>query len=195
VPEEARGHLIGAFGPTFLVFREKVQEHLDLAEVQKELLEQRLAATIQDARAFFQKLEDCKPQEREKEHASYRRKVQEELTSFLKRTLTKGQQARLRQLELQHDGLFALLSRPDVGEELKITQEQRGQLLAVVGRMQKKIEPLVRAAQSGKTRPEELGPRLMTVRKEHEGQLEAVLSDPQKKQWKKLLGKVLTADD
>jgi hypothetical protein len=195
VPDEARRPLVGAFGPTFVVFREKVQDHLDLAEVQKELLEQRLIAIIQDARAFFQKQEDRKPHQREKEHASYRRKVQDGLAEFLKKTLTKGQQARLRQLELQQEGLFAVLSRAGIGEELKITDEQRRQLMSLAMRMQKTVEPLIREAQAGKSRPEDIGPRVMKVRQEYQGKLEAVLSEGQKKQWKKMLGKRFRLDD
>ncbi len=121
--------------------------------------------------------------------------MQDGLAAFLKKTLTKGQQARLRQLELQQEGLFALLARADVGEELKVTQEQRKQLMSIVLRMQKQIEPLIREAQSGKGRPEDVGPLVRKVHQASQGKLKAVLSEGQKKQWKKMLGKRFTLDD
>ena len=37
--------------------------------------------------------------------------------------------------------------------------------------------------------PQEIGPKIMKIRLEHEGKIEAILSDAQKKQWKKMLGK------
>jgi Spy/CpxP family protein refolding chaperone len=39
--------------------------------------------------------------------------------------------------------------------------------------------------------PEELGPKVMKIRKEHEGKIEAILTPRQKEQWQQLLGKPL----
>ena len=142
---------------------------------------------------FFQKLDKRKPREREKELDPYRRKAQEKLTKFLKATLKDDQLKRLRQVELQQ-GLFAL-GRPDVVKELKITREQQKQFMAVVQEMQKKIAPLIEEAQSGKGKPEEIGPKVLKIRKEHERRLEAILSAAQKQQWKEMLGKALSLDD
>ena len=60
--------------------------------------------------------------------------------------------------------------------------------------MQTKIAPLVKEVQSGGN-PQEIRPKIMKVRKDHEGKLEALLTDAQKKQWKEMLGKALTLDD
>jgi len=60
--------------------------------------------------------------------------------------------------------------------------------------MQKNIEPLMKKAQSGGN-PEEIRPKVMKVRKDHEGKIEALLSDAQQKQWKKMLGKPFDLDD
>ena len=59
--------------------------------------------------------------------------------------------------------------------------------MAVVQDMQKKIAPLIKEAQSGGD-PEEIRPKIMKIRKDHEGKLEALLTDAQKKQWKEMLG-------
>src|SRR5438034_1251692 len=79
VPEEARRQLVQALGPTFLIFRATVQEELHLSDEQKEKLNGRLAVTIQDAMAFFQKIDGIQAAEREPELQSYRRKAQEKL--------------------------------------------------------------------------------------------------------------------
>jgi len=58
--------------------------------------------------------------------------------------------------------------------------------MAVVQELQKKIEPLIKEAQSGGN-IQELRPKIMKIREEHVGRIEALLSDAQKKQWKEML--------
>src|SRR5207244_10697250 len=55
-PDQERRQLADFLGPTFLIFRDNVQEELQLSRKQKEELQSRLATTIQAARAFFDKL-------------------------------------------------------------------------------------------------------------------------------------------
>ncbi len=66
--------------------------------------------------------------------------------------------------------------------------------MAVVRQMQKEIERLVKEAGKG-GKPEVVWPRMIKVRKEHEGKIEALLSDEQKNTWKEMLGKALDLDD
>ena len=66
--------------------------------------------------------------------------------------------------------------------------------MEVVQEMQKKIEPLMKEVESG-GKPEEIRPKVLKVRKQHEGRIEALLTDAQKKQWKELLGKPLDLSD
>jgi hypothetical protein len=192
IPEEARKQLTAALGGSFLVFRDKVQEDLKLSAEQKDKLDRELQERIADAMQFFQKLQDAKPEEREKELGTYRRKAQEKLAPVLKDTLNDDQRKRLHQLELQQEGPFVLGG--ELGKELKVTDDQRRQFMAVVQDLQKKIEPLIKEAQSGGN-PEEIRPKLMKIRKEHEGKLEALLTDAQKKQWQEMLGKRLDLDE
>jgi hypothetical protein len=141
----------------------------------------------------FEKIKDLKAEERDKEMHFHRQKSHEKLAALLKETLKEDQVKRLRQLELQQEGAFAL-GRPDIGKELKITDDQRKQFMAVVQQLQKKIEPLIKEAQSGGN-PEEIRPKIMKARKEYEGRIEAILTDAQKKQWKEMRGKPLDPDD
>jgi hypothetical protein len=144
---------------------------------------------------FFQKIEGLKGEEREKELKAYRQKAQEKMAAVLKETIKEDQRKRLRQLELQREGAFVLLHGDvGIGTDLKITDEQRKQFMAVVQDMQKKIAPLIKEAQSGGD-PQEIRPKAMKIRKEHEGKIEALLTDAQKKQWKEMLGKPLNLDE
>jgi hypothetical protein len=187
VPDKVRRQLVEAFGPTFLVFRTGVQEEIGLGDAQRKKVRQRLAQTLPDAMRFFGKLGEMKPEEREKELDSYRRKAQEKLSAFLKKTLKAKQLERLGQIELQHQGPFAL-ARPDVARELKLTDEQRKRFEKVIRAMEKQILPLIKKAQSG-GRPEEIYPKIMMIRKDHETKIEAILSRAQKRKWKEMLGK------
>ena len=84
--------------------------------------------------------------------------------------------------------------QPEVARELKITDEQQNQFMGVVQEMQKKIEPLIKEAQSGGNR-EEIWPKIMKLRNEHEAKIEALLTDGQKKQWKEMIGNPFALDD
>ncbi len=195
IPDEARKQLVEALGGgPFLVFCDKVQEELKLSDDQKKNLLEKLPDYGQETMKVFEKIKDAKPEEREKELKSHRQKSQEKLAPFLKETLKAEQLKRLQQLELQQEGPLNLLGRPDIGKELKITDEQRKQFMGVVQEMQKKIAPLMKEAQSGGN-PQEIKPKIMKIRREHERRIEAILSDAQQKQWKKMLGKPFDLGD
>ena len=94
---------------------------------------------------FFQKIEGLKPEERKKELGAYRPKAQEKLAAVLKETLNEGQRKRLRQLELQREGL----RDGEIWKDLQVTDEQRKQFMAVMQQVQKEIEPLLEELQKG----------------------------------------------
>lgn len=194
IPDEARKHVVEALGGgTFLVFRDKVQEELKLSDEQKEKLLETFPEYAQETKKVFDKIADLKPQEREKEMRSHRQKYHEQLTAFLKDTLKAEQLKRLQQLELQQQGPFAL-GRPEIRKELKITDKQMEKIIGVIQEMQKNIEPLMKEAQSGGN-PEEIRPKAMKVRKDHEARIEAILSEVQQKQWKEMRGKTFDLGD
>ncbi len=195
IPGEVRKHVAQSLGGSFLVFRDKVQKDLKLTGEQKEKLEQYLEEWIPDAMKFFEKIDGLKRKEREKELGAYRPKAQEKLAAVLKETMKEDQRKRLRQLELQQVGPFVLMHGDvEIRKDLKITDEQRKQFMAVIQEMQTKIAPLLKDVDSGGD-AKEIWPKLMKIRKEHEGRIEALLSDAQKKQWKEMLGKPLDLGD
>jgi hypothetical protein len=195
IPEEARKGLSQTLGGSFVVFRAKVHEDLKLSNEQKEKLEQHLQERIPETMQFFQKIDGLKGEEREKEIKAYRPKAQEKLAAFLKETLKDDQRKRLRQLELQQEGAFVLHhGEGEIGKNLKVTDEQRKQFMAVIQDLQKKIEPLIKEAQSGGN-SHEIWPKIMKIRREHEGRIVDLLTDSQKKQWKEMVGKALNLDE
>jgi hypothetical protein len=187
IPDEARKHVVEALGGgPFLVFRDKAQEELKLSDRQKEIVLEEFPEYAQETKKVFDRIAELKPREPEKELQSHRQKCHEKLTALLKDTLKAEQLKRLQQLELQQHGPHGL-GRPDVVKELHITAEQQTQFMGVIQEMQKKIEPLMKEAQSGGN-PQEIRPRVMAIRKDHERKMEAILSDAQKKQWRMMIG-------
>jgi len=171
-----------------------VQEELKLSEEQKGKLLQTFPDHAQETMKVFEKVKDLKSAEREKEMQEHRQKSDQKLSALLKDVLDAKQQERLFQLQLQQAGAFALLGQNEAFLKLKITDEQRKRIMEVVQEMQKKIEPLMKEVESG-GKPEEIRPKVLKVRKQHEGRIEALLTDAQKKQWKELLGKPLDLSD
>jgi hypothetical protein len=193
-PDEARKQLVEALGGgPFLVFRDKVLEELKLSDDQKQKLLEKFPDYAQETMKMFEKIQELKPEEREKEMQSHRKKSREKLSALLKETLKAEQLRRLQQLELQQERPD-VLGRPEIRKELKITDEQIKQFMGVIQEMQKKIEPLMKEAQSGGN-PEEIRPKVLKIRKEHADKIEALLSDEQKKKWKEMVGQPLDLDD
>lgn len=189
VPDQAREQLIEALGPVFLVFRDKVQDELKLSQSQKDKLRSRLSTTMQATMEFFQSLQGLPAEEREKKHAAYRQKAQDELTGFLKQSLTPEQLKRLSQLELQREGAFAL-GRPEVAQTLQLTDQQKKRFQDLLQELHKAAQPLAREAESGGD-PEKIKPKLLKLRQNQAVKIEAILTEGQKKQWRTLLGKAL----
>jgi len=180
-------------GPQFMVFRDKVQERLKVSDDQKKKLQEPLEGFIKEMTEVFQSLDGVKPEEREKKIGPYRQKAHEKLAALLKETLKEEQLKQLRQLVLQQEGLFAL-GHPEVMAELKVTDEQKKQFISLVQELHRNIEPLFQEAQSAGN-PQEIGPKVMKLRKQYESKIEAVLSDAQKKRWKEMLGEPLDLGD
>ena len=185
VPDEQRKQVVEALGTPFIVFREKVLDELKVSEEQKEKLMHHLMEQIMETGPFLDSLTET-GQEREKKLNEHRKTALEKLSKVVKEVLQPGQLTRMRQVTLQQEGGFAL-GQDEVQKELKISGEQLKKFMAVVQELQKKVEALVKEAQSGGN-PQEIRPRIEKVRKDHAKKLEAILTDAQKKQWTELLG-------
>lgn len=185
VPEEQRKQVVEALGTQFNVYREKVLDELKVSDEQREKLMQQLMERIMETGPFLESLKDGGP-EREKKLEEHRKDAREKLAKQLKDALQPEQLKRLRQVTLQLEGAFAL-GQEDVRKELKISQQQVMKFMAIVQELHKKVEPLIKEAHAGGN-PEEIRPKIEQIRKDHGKQIEDVLTDAQKKQWKELLG-------
>jgi hypothetical protein len=184
-PDQQRKDVVEALGPPFIVFREKVLDELKVSDDQREKLMQRVMEQIMETGPFLESLPKT-GEERDTKLKEHRKNAHEKLAKDLKEMLQPAQLTRLRQVTFQQEGSFAL-GQEDVRKELKITQEQLMKFKAVVEDLQSKVQPLIKEAQSGGN-PEEIRPKIEALRKDHAKQLEAVLTDTQKMQWKEMLG-------
>ena len=171
-------------GGPFVVFRDKVQEDLKLTEEQKEKLDQHLLELLPEAMQFFQRIERLNGEEREQQFGAYRHKARKNLAALLKETLNKDQRTRLRQLELQREGL----RDGETWELLHLKEDQRKQFMGLIMQAHQKIQPLLEEAQKTGNLKEVQG-KVIKIRDDLEADLRAKLTDDQKLQWKEMLGK------
>ena len=176
ITEEVRDKLAHNIGCTFLLFRTKVLAELKVTPEQKGKLDQYLRALLPDAMQILQKGKG--------ELAKYNQMTHEETAAVLKGILTEGQRTRLHQLELQKEMLFG----PDWNlRDLQITEEQRKQFMAPTQETQQKSQALMAEIHHG-ANPDVIRPKAFQLRLDLEAQLEALLTESQKKQWKEMLG-------
>src|SRR5205085_2099380 len=180
VPDEARRQLVQAFGPTFVIFREPVQADLKLTAEQREKINVRFTQTLSEAQQFFQRLDDREPGDRPKQVAEYRERIQEKLAAFLQGALNREQLARFEQIDLQQQGLFALM-QPAISAQLKVDDDERRKFVAVIQELEAKAQALTKE-------PGDPRPKMLALRRDQERKLEALLSDEQKKRWREMLG-------
>ena len=190
--DENRKELVNALGMPFIVFRDKVLEELKVSDEQKDKLLQHMMEQIMETGPFLDSLAEA-GEEREKKLDEHRKKAREKLAKVLKETLKAEQLKRLRQIELQQEGAFAL-GQDELVKELKITDQQRQQFVAITQELQKKVQPLVKEAQSG-GKPEEIRPKIFKIRDEYAKKLEAVLTDEQNKNGRTCSANRLTCGD
>ncbi len=195
IPEEARRAVaINLEGP-FVLLRDAVRDELKLSDEQKEKLDEYFREQLPDIMQFFQSLDGLGHDEREPKLKAFRQKAQEKLGSVLKATLKEDQMKRLHQILLQKEGAFVLLhGDPKIAKDLKITDAQRKQFVPIMQELQKKVQPLIKEAESGGNH-EEIRSKIMKIKKEQEDKVEALLTGTQKQQWKEMLGKPLVIED
>ena len=109
------------------------------------------------------------------------------LWQLLGENLRPEQLQRFQQLELQHEGPAALLSRPEIVKQLDITNEQRQQFMGIVQEMQRKMAPLMQEAHSGGNQYE-IRQQAIKLYAEQERKVEAALTESQRNRWLSMYG-------
>jgi hypothetical protein len=185
VTEETRRKLRHEFGFSFLVYRDRIQEELGLSTEQKSALDKYLREVAPADLSFLQS-NDTHPSDFE----AFRSKAVENLESALKETLSDAQRKRLGELVRRREGLFG---GPSLWTGLQITNEEKAQFMSVIEPMSKKMESVAEEARHG-TDPADFQRQVLGLRVDLERQLEAVLTESQRKQWKEMLGKPIAID-
>jgi hypothetical protein len=138
--EDAARVIAQALGGSVHCFSRQGAERAEARRQTRTKLRKKFPDYVQETMKVFEKLQDAKPPEREKAMQEHRRKSEEKLTAFLKDILDAKQQKRLFQVQLQQAGAFAFMGENEAFVKLKITDEQRKQIMGVVQEMQQKIE-------------------------------------------------------
>ncbi len=186
VPEAMRQLMRHKLDSSFVVFRDKVQQELNLTPEQIAKLEVVLPEVMQ----FFKKLNSLDPQSQDAALKAYRPQAHDKLAALLQQTLNENQLARLLQIERQRDQLFG----GESGKALRITEDQQHQFMPLIMQTQRKIEALMKEIPAGGN-PDEVRTRVLQARQDLETQLEALLTDAQKQQWKEMRGKPMELSD
>jgi hypothetical protein len=151
---------LGVFtAPILLLTRADVQADIELSP--QKLIEARQAIAALRNRATTAKEE------------SERRQIDHDMTEWLKGHLSPQQFDRLHQIDLQWEGIRAVVRRPIVTEYVRLTDAQKATLRTIV----------TEHIQARGTQPPTLEDHLALDRKGL-----AVLSAPQQAQWQRLLG-------
>ena len=112
-------------------------------------------------------------------------KVPDAVLKALAEVLDDKQMKRLRQIELQQRGTQAFLDAK-VQKELKISDEQKGNIKTILEDSRKEIAEFFKDAKGGDFQG--LREKMTSLRKETTEKVQNVLSSDQKKAWKQLLG-------
>jgi hypothetical protein len=183
--DDVRRKLRHEFGFSFLVYRDKIQAELNLSAQQKDALDTYLGEVAPAYMAYLQTTAA-----READFDSVRSKALANLDSELKKTLIDPQRKRLGELVRQREGLFG---GPALWAGLQVTDEQKARFMVVIEPMHKKMEAAVAGVRDG-ANPADVQRHVLSLRAELETQLEGVLTDFQRKQWKGMLGKPMPID-
>lgn len=200
------GGMMAGFGmdKSMLLRSTQVQEELKVSEEQKGKIEEALTAYQEKSRERLnmQGLRDLSAEEREKRMEEWRKareKLSDELDKDLAKILNKDQMKRLNGIQVQQQGIMALMNEK-VAKELKITEEQKKKLEAAQeeGReKQMKLFEDMRAEGGGQPNREamtQMREKREAIQKETEAAILGVLTADQKKAFDEMKGKPFELD-
>lgn len=158
-----------------LLAHEAVQAELKLNDEQKKAVEE----IVTEAREAQRGLRNLQGEERQKKQAELRAKIEERMAKALKDVQVK----RFRQIDMQQRGPLVLAQRK-IADELELTDDQRKELREI----SQKVTQDVAKLREGGTRGAELAEKSGAIRLEATEKVVKLLTDAQKKNWKKLVG-------
>ncbi|GIV06273.1 MAG: hypothetical protein KatS3mg016_1848 [Fimbriimonadales bacterium] len=173
--QQGFGRMMGMNMAGMLLQRPDVQRELNLTEQQKNQIRQ----MQESQRVAMQELRNLPPQERRQKMEELRTK--NDPTKVLNET----QKKRLREIELQAMGAFALM-QPEVADELKLTQEQRSKLQGIIMQSMQQMREQFQGGGFGQGQGAQ---QMQQMREQMEKQMLEVLTPAQRQQWQQMQGK------
>ncbi len=198
-PRPGRGGPGGPRGfgssPLMLVRMAEVRQELKTTDEQNEQLDQLMADVQSQMQAQFagfnqQEFQNLPQEEQQKRREEFRKKMEEVNKSAEAKlgTILKAEQnQRLKELRLQREGIEAF-ARPEVAQELGLTQEQQGKIRQVMQESRPQPGALGNLQSLSEEDRRKLFEEMRAKREKAQQDILAVLSDEQKAQWAKMKG-------
>jgi len=174
----------GGLGAAMLVGNKSVQEELRITDEQKEKLSARRKDFEPKMAEVFAKLKEVPKEEQKEKMGEMMKMFNETAQKEINLILTKDQQKRLKQIEIQQQGVGAF-SDETVSKELKITPEQKEKIASINAEMAKDMVELRGMMKDDKTGAMK---KLVNLRKENMEKAVALMTDDQKKTYKTMTG-------
>jgi Spy/CpxP family protein refolding chaperone len=166
----------GGFG---LLMMPEVQKEINLTEQQRQQIQQLMAEQREQMMPLMQQMREATPEQRQK----LMEQMMQKWDQALGKVLQPEQKARLRELQLQAEGAFAL-ARPDVVKELNLNEEQKRKISDILAQYREKQRQLWQQGPGADRQA-----MMQQMRQQMDKELLAVLTEPQQEQWKKMQGK------
>ena len=166
----------------------EVQTELKLTDEQKtkvtDAVQKLREARQSQAQPDFQSLSQ---EERQKLFADRRAEEDKAVNAIL----NADQQKRYHQLSLQQQGVSAVLTDKSLADELKITDEQRTKIQAIVADQREQMRSIFQGGGGGGDR-QAMMQKMQEMRKQTDVKIAALLTDDQKSKWKEMTGAPFT---
>jgi Spy/CpxP family protein refolding chaperone len=176
----------GGGGVGQLLSNKSVQEELKLNDEQKDKIKTAVGKVREDMKDDLAKLRDrdTKPEER----AEIMKKVNEATVKALDGILSKDQDARLKQIQLQMQGIRAYIDA-DVQKALKLTDDQKDKIKTITDDTGKEVREAFQGINfQDREKMAEARKKVESLNKEATEKINAVLKDDQKKTYKEMTG-------
>jgi len=174
----------GGGGLDQLLTNKSVQEEVKIDKDQAAKIDETVKKFREDNKDDYDKSsfrnQDTKPEEK----AEIRKKLNEKFTDVAKDLVKPEQMKRIKQIQLQQQGLMAFTSE-DVQKQLKITDDQKDQLKTIGEDLRKDMGEL---RQNAGGNFQEMATKMRELNKDAMEKVQKILTDDQKKSWKEMTG-------
>jgi hypothetical protein len=174
----------GGFGMTGLLRMPEVQTELKLQPAQVDLLTQLGREMGEKGRQLFQESQSLSQEERGKKFAAFQADQEKKVAEIL----DAKQMARLKQLDLQRNGLHGL-ERGSLADDLKLTPDQRAKVQEALTAERTAMQPIRDSFRTATPEQREENRKKFTeIRSGTDAKLNGILTDTQKKQFLTMQG-------